>query len=182
MDPTLREALRKYRALRTQLDNMLLGDNGDEVEAELKKFVAKLPCWMAKQISAPSLNELITLGKYDWVDENITDVNFPIPEGFAFGLEPKLYHFNRYISSRNVIKEMEKDGFRPATIWDLLDYGAKNPELQRQFPIVALGSVEQMDSLRRVAYFSRRGVARILVLSWFEDDWPGQFRFLAVRN
>ncbi len=48
MDPILRQALRKHNGLRTQLENMLLGDDGDEVEAELKNFVAKRSCWTDK--------------------------------------------------------------------------------------------------------------------------------------
>lgn len=46
MDDMLRKALRKHNGLRQQLDNMLLGDNGDEVEMELKKFLTKRPCWI----------------------------------------------------------------------------------------------------------------------------------------
>jgi hypothetical protein len=46
MDAMLREALRKYNGLRQQLDNVLLGENGDEWEAEFKKFLAKRPCWV----------------------------------------------------------------------------------------------------------------------------------------
>ncbi len=46
MDAMLRKALRKHNGLRQQLDNMLLGDNGDEVETELKKFLTKRPCWI----------------------------------------------------------------------------------------------------------------------------------------
>ena len=45
MDPMLRQALRKYRELRTQFENCLLGEDGDVWEAEAKKFVAKRPCW-----------------------------------------------------------------------------------------------------------------------------------------
>lgn len=46
MDPMLRKALRKHNGLRQQLDNMLLGEQGDVVEAELKKFLTKRPCWI----------------------------------------------------------------------------------------------------------------------------------------
>lgn len=129
-----------------------------------------------------TFKEFIAAGKYDWVNETIKEVNFPMAEGFAFGLEPKLYHFNRLISSEEAIKEMEKDGFRPATIWDLLDYGAKNPELQRQFPIVALGSVARMGDGRDVAYLGGGDAERILSRVWFGGDWRGFSRFLAVRN
>lgn len=45
MNPILRQALRKYDGLRKQVDAVLLGDDGDVWEAELKKFLAKRPCW-----------------------------------------------------------------------------------------------------------------------------------------
>lgn len=46
MDPMLRKALCNFRRLRDQLDNLLLGEDGDVWEAELRKFVAKRPCWV----------------------------------------------------------------------------------------------------------------------------------------
>ncbi len=46
MDAMLRKALRKYSGLRTQVDNVLLGDDGDAWEAQLKNFLAKRPCWV----------------------------------------------------------------------------------------------------------------------------------------
>jgi hypothetical protein len=54
MDTMLRLALRKYNRLRQQVDNMLLGDEGDVVETELRKFVAKRPCWNGKTVQAPA--------------------------------------------------------------------------------------------------------------------------------
>lgn len=45
MNHILRQALRKYDGLRKQVDAVLLGDEGDVWEAELKKFLAKRPCW-----------------------------------------------------------------------------------------------------------------------------------------
>lgn len=52
MDTMLRLALRKYNRLRQQVDYMLLGDNGDVVEAELRNFVAKRPCWSGQVVKA----------------------------------------------------------------------------------------------------------------------------------
>ena len=49
MDTMLRKALRKYSALRQQVDNVLLGEEGDIWEAELKKFLARRQCWTPSQ-------------------------------------------------------------------------------------------------------------------------------------
>ena len=42
----LRKALRKNRELRNQVENVLLGDEAEVWEAELKKFLAKRQCWV----------------------------------------------------------------------------------------------------------------------------------------
>jgi hypothetical protein len=49
MDAMLRIALGKYTRLRQQVENVLLGDEGDKWESELKKFLAKRPCWKGDQ-------------------------------------------------------------------------------------------------------------------------------------
>lgn len=126
-----------------------LGGNDEQLRRvltskTLRRQIAELIVNTANKV-AFTLKGLIEIGKYDWVNSDITEVNFPMPANLVLGAESKPFHFNRNISSENAIKEMAKEGYRPATIWDLLDFGAKNPELQRQFPIVALGSVAEVD-------------------------------------
>ena len=128
------------------------------------------------------LQGLIDAGKYDYVNPNITEDNFPVPAEFVLGSEPKIYHFNRYISSENAIKEMDKDGYRPAMIWDLLDYGAKNPEEQRKYPIIGLGSIGEVDGDREVPYLIGFDSERRLNLYRWDDVWGSDYRFLAVRK
>ena len=147
----------------------------------LRRQIAELIVGSVKS-AVSSLADMITLGHYDWVNSDITEANFPMPANLVLGADPKLYHFDHDISSEKAIKEMDEDGYRPATIWDLLDFGAKNPELQRQFPIVALGSVAGFGGRRSVAYLSRGGAERNLRLDWFDRGWFRTFRFLAVRK
>src|SRR3989344_2680195 len=52
MDVMLRQALRKHRELRNQVEALLLGDDGDVCERELRKWVAKRPCWVNDQTSS----------------------------------------------------------------------------------------------------------------------------------
>lgn len=66
MDAMLRKALRKYNGLRQQVDNVLLGEDGDMWETELKKFLAKRACWnngqdvqVAEPKPTPSILELV---------------------------------------------------------------------------------------------------------------------------
>ena len=54
MDNMLRKALRKYRELRNQFENCLLGEDGDMWETEAKKFLAKRSCWTKPQVGVPA--------------------------------------------------------------------------------------------------------------------------------
>ena len=58
-----------------------------------------------------------------------------------YGADIALVHFNRIISSHEeVLEEISKLGFRPATILELLEYGEARPTIQRVAMVYALGS------------------------------------------
>ena len=130
-----------------------------------------------------TLADRIARGKYNWVNSDITEKHFPTNIPADYDAEYRLFHFNRDISSENAIKEMEKEGYRPAILPELLILGETQPELQKEFQIVALGSVWR-DSYdhRYVPILHWYGRRRKLNLLWFELDWYGYFRFLAVRK
>lgn len=124
----------------------------------------------------PSLAYLIKKGKFDYVNSDITVGNFPKPKSLR--TDYKLYHFDRDISSKGAIKQMEKDGYTPADVYELLSWeGWKGNDL-----VVSLGSVATVDGPRGVAYLDGHGSGRELGLDWFDDDWYADCRFLAVRN
>lgn len=60
MEPMLREALGKTRRLRQQVEDVLLGPDGDEWERELKNFLAKRPCWV-KEKTKPQRSDFLRL-------------------------------------------------------------------------------------------------------------------------
>lgn len=127
-----------------------------------------------------SLTDLIAQGKYDWVNSDITADNFPVDGLVNPDEETRLFHFNQEMSSDDVVAEMDKEGWKPATIWHLLILGIKNPELQKQFPTIALGSVWRgfvpvlpWDGIHR---------RRNLGLRRLDVRWFGVCRFLAVRK
>lgn len=170
------EATRISGVLRDLLAKLNAEDGPIWLE-ELKKFLRKETCWVMTV-----LQRLVAAGKYNWVNSDITDSNFPVPENFVLGADPKVFHFDRNISSEDVIKEMAKVDYEPAMIWDLLDYGAKNPEEQRKYPIVGLGSVGRVDGRRRVPCLRRSDSERDLSLDWWGSDWDADYRFLGVRK
>lgn len=129
-----------------------------------------------------SLEQMIAAGKYDWSNSDITAKRFPLKGSGKSELEPKLFYFGQDMSSEKVIAEMDKEGFRPCTIEELLAIGEQHPELQRKFPMVALGSVAELDGDRSVAYLGRNDSKRKLRLHWFGPGWPDIYRFPAVRK
>ena len=77
---------------------------------------------------------------------------------------------------------MDKAGYKPATIWDLLGLAVKEPNLQRKFPIVAFGSVCGLNGKRDVAYLHEDGFRRELNPTWFGVGWSDGYRFAGVRK
>lgn len=130
-----------------------------------------------------TLAQMIEAGHYDWVYRDITQECFPIEGEGRQEVEVRLFHFNQKMNSGKVLAELRKAGYRPATLPELLALGAAQPDLQEQFPIVALGSVwPDPYGNRSVTSLSRRGSGRDLDLSWFGYAWGGICRFLAVRD
>jgi len=78
---------------------------------------------------------------------------------------------------------MAKAGYRPAPIEDLLALGASQPELQKKFLIVALGSQwRSPDGDLSVPVLDWDGAERYLGLDWLGRGWGASCRFAAVRN
>jgi hypothetical protein len=133
-----------------------------------------------------SLQEMIASGHYDWINDDITPKRFPITGSGTAQLEVKLFHFDWHISSEGAVGAIKADDahnpWEPAKIEHLLAYGAKNPDEQRKYPIIALGSVAEVGGSRGVSYLCRLGVRRSLNLGGWVNVWDGRCRFLAVRN
>lgn len=130
-----------------------------------------------------SLVEMIEACKYDWYCTNINAVNFPLrfPKGQkkrSLELEGVLFDFGRHIGYGEAIRLMERDGYRPARIEELLAFGAKYPKLQSQFSILALGSVWE-DHVACLRKFTDK---KAIKLEWVENYWDRRWRFLAVRK
>jgi len=93
-----------------------------------------------------------------------------------------LKHFGRNTESEANIAEMDKLGYRPATHLEAYAFAKANPELQRQFWIVALGSSPVRGGRRGVAVLRSGSGRRILGGGWFGRGWCSGDRFLFVRK
>ena len=127
------------------------------------------------------LERMIEDGKYGWTNSDINAKDFPIKGKGTVEVAIELVHFNRDMQSNEVLKELGKQGLRPGTLPELLAFGAKYLEKQREFPIVALGSVwRNLHDRRFVAYLRCDGSERCLGLLWLEGGWDASYRFAAV--
>jgi hypothetical protein len=131
-----------------------------------------------------SLEGLIAAGKYDWKNDDITAKRFAIQSLGTVQFETRLFHFDCAISSDKVVDSITSNAlWEPSKIEHLLAFGATYPEEQRQHRIIGLGSVAKVRGDRRMPYLYRGGAARRgLGLSWWDDVWYGDDRFLAVRK
>ncbi|MFA6365345.1 MAG: hypothetical protein WCW78_03015 [Candidatus Paceibacterota bacterium] len=159
----------------------------DKVITEIAKTIVGIKQAIVENvlsiISSLSFSDRIALGKYDWVNSDITEKNFPMTVEKDYDVEYKIFHFNRSISSESAIAEMEKEGYRAGNLAELLKLGKVKPELQRQFPIVALGSVWRVaNGGCRVPILCCDVSKRELGLYWFEGCWNDDYRFLAARK
>ncbi len=143
-----------------------------------------------------TLAERIKAGKYDIVyyDQDIVEENFPIHRpnkvGPLVGVDRVFVHLKKTASTNEVFRYMDVHNLRSARIEELLKIGEENPDVQRDFPVVALGSTwVDSDGYLRAKYLSNsNGFYRYLSLtpvfftnSSLDDSpfWYEGCRFLA---
>jgi len=128
---------------------------------------------------AKNVEQAIADCKFHFVNVDINAKNFPISSetiGKKVDIAGKL--FRGFDNSKDAIRKMDKEGFRPGTLLELLAISIAHPELQERFSIIALGS-SSFDS-RRVPYIYVSGYARELHLHYFSDAWSVKYCFLGV--
>jgi len=130
-----------------------------------------------------SLSDMIEAGNYNRVNENITADNFPMEDKGEHEVKLEYYRFDATVTGEEALKLMDEAGFRPATLPELLAFGAAHPEEQRKFPIVALGSSwRSPGGYLHVPYLCEDARERDLHLCWLEHGFVPHDRFLVVRK
>jgi hypothetical protein len=186
--------LTSFRAERKDLMNKIKSLK-TEINLEIEKIEVELPTKKIEvgkefnlRFKYRSLEEMIKAGKFDWKDDDINSINFPNPKekellNQVIKLKAKVFDFKKDISSEDVLKELDKEGYRPATVTELLALAEIDPDLQRQFVIFSLGSVWRRSATDYyVPYLGAGDDERGLDLDGFEGDWSVGCRFLAVRK
>ncbi|MCX6744847.1 MAG: hypothetical protein NTX82_04960 [Candidatus Parcubacteria bacterium] len=88
-----------------------------------------------------TLTKMIKAGKFDEVDEDINGKHFPLKGVGSQETELVLVHLKKDVTTMEAFGYLARLGLEPAKIEHLLAFGTTFPELQEQFPIVALDSV-----------------------------------------
>jgi len=131
-----------------------------------------------------TVEQMVIAGNYDSVSTSITQEHFPIQGEGRQEKEVTLFHFNRWIFSEEVIREMSKLGYQPAEPEDIFAFGIQHRDIQRQFPIVALGSPWQHPHHRTGYVVRLEGdhTIRSLNLRVFNLKSGPYYRFAAVHK
>jgi hypothetical protein len=133
-----------------------------------------------------SVKDGVIAGYYDGrIDADIVyAANFPTEREGTAEVEMKLIHFDRDISTEEVLRELDRMGYRPADIYELLALGEKYRGVQWGVTVVALGSVWFDGKCHYVPFISFGNEGRYLGLCPFKCNWhkEGRERFAAVKK
>ena len=131
-----------------------------------------------------TLEQMIAAGHYDETESDITVEHFPVTGEGKVDVDIQLVPFNCVIGSDEAIRELDHMDLRPATLPELLAFGAAYPEVQREFTILALGSVWRYRNGYWFVPFlcGYSDGERHLDLDSFEGGWDEDYLFAAVRK
>lgn len=130
------------------------------------------------------IEQAIFEGNYDWKDGRISKKQFPVSlrkETGKVNILIKLFDFPIIKTIDEIVFAMNCEGFQPGITEELLALGTFSPDLQREFPIAALGSVWRSPIGSRFVpvldtYYGARKLNVHLV-----NEWTIKYRFLGVR-
>ena len=133
----------------------------------------------------------VKAGKYNTFYQGVTDRK-PPPADCQEGtrVQCHLFHFDRHLTTKEVIAEMNKEEYRPATWPELLALVADYPRLGQSsdISIVALGSnwVDDPDGYEVLGFAVNNASIskRAIGLSWLPHHfrWPTLTQFIAVHK
>lgn len=116
-------------------------------------------------------------------NSDITAANFPISGTGVVEQEVILVDFDRDMESDDVVRELAAMGLEPAKLEHALAFGEKYPDVQRDRPVVFLGSVWTTPGGNRyVPYLDDWDDERELDLDDWRSGWARHCQFAAVRK
>ena len=133
---------------------------------------------------------MIAACRFQHVDDDIIEVNFPLASGPVADVENMLTLTQKDLGGQNMTTAeieaaIDQKGYRRAILAELLVYAKARRNSEDWVWAVALGSsLVQPDSLRGVPYLCMSGYGRALSLYWVSPEyhWNEVYRFLVVRK
>lgn len=136
--------------------NKLGGERGvdrflnDEVEMVMKINTFITHAFKCLVDETQEVEDAVRAGNFDYVSSDITNENFPRKNyGWKMKKEIILFRFNTRMSFGEIVNAMDKTGYKPATVFDLISLAVEKPSIQKKFTIVALGSIREVKRYRQ---------------------------------
>ena len=127
------------------------------------------------------LEKAIFSAGLDYVDATINEENFALGQAGKMSANVRFVRSDSLMTAQNVLTVIEEADMKPVDITTLVALSEQHPELQRQFPIVGLGSIWS-SNIDRVPVLWGGPNGRSLFLLWTEYYWVPSFRFAAIPN
>jgi len=170
----------------THRTTFTLGQFAAVITSALRAFAGIVPSSYPVTVpykGSTTIKELVVAGRYSYANTNITDANFPQEQEGAEKVSVELVHFNRAVSTHDVLTELDARGRRAANVAELLAFAAKYPEIQHKFLIAALGQEWQYHTSNPFwVYLDSLNGGRKVSIGLVKDYWPRHSRFAAVRK
>ena len=130
-----------------------------------------------------SVEDGVDSGKYGWAASSITSKHFHTNQTGVVWVEVELVPFFRRMLTGEALNELGLMGCSPSNTHQLLALGEQYPEVQRRFPIAALGSGWEHHRGRIFfPYLDSYGSRRDLRLFCIEKEWSRTCQFAVVRG
>ena len=121
------------RALQIRIGNLIMGINKPDTVLDPNVYPVEIDY-------SDTFKQRLDAGRYDQKGHGITKSNFSVKGDGKIWRDLRLVCYNKHMSNDSVLAAIEAQGYRPATIEELLAFGVSYPEVQLEFPILALGS------------------------------------------
>lgn len=137
-----------------------------------------------------SLQDVISAGAYVGVDEFVTAENFNIESGEIVVEGELMLHTTNHTKSDDVVESLNHENLRSATLQELCVLRVVDPDVARNYQIVALGSVGVRPGGRKVVpcltdHSVWRGaycpLPHLDLVSW-DEEWDYRTLFLVARK
>lgn len=150
-------------------------------EAVIKKTLFRF------HLNGKSFDDLIREGKYDHINSQINSENFPIEDFSNEDIVLKIINTKQLsrgkslVGTDDILSSLKEQNLIPAGIKELLAFGMKYPDIQRQKCIIALGSTIEDDRDNLYApCLSGHDDERNIGLVWLKGGWNNTDNFAVI--